>query len=257
MTERGVTAQRIFVYDPADTTHDEEVPDIGDVFLARLVLDEETMTGLVCRSRSESCVNADKRIVQWTCNYSNEPCDMSAFQPDDELPSDLANLPMTLEYSGEFVNIRPANDASTVWVWEDQPTVKVTDPISFKVVNITLRIKRWVKDINFNIFNENIRHCTSTVNNVASPFPIMGGGIGCWLFSSATSEFYRDHNDAKIWQAELLFTYRDPDGTDANGWNKILRSDGDWAVPMKSSDSSYMYTQSTFGVLFGNTMWDA
>lgn len=252
-TERGITGQRVFLYDPSDTTHDEEVPDIGDVFVPQVVLDEETLTGLVCRARTESCVNADKRIVQWTCNYTNEPFDPAQFQSTEEepLPSDLTNLPMNLEYSSEFVNIRPNDSTSTIWQWEDNST-PVSDPITFKVTNVTLRIKRWVRDEYFKIFNDNVKSLTSTVNMGADPFPVIGGGIGTWLFSSASTDFYRDYRDIKIWQAELIFTYRDPDGTNLNGWNKILRNDGTWQIPKNKNDGSYMYAQGDFNFLFGN-----
>jgi len=257
-TERGITATRVFVFDESDINHTASLPEVGDIFENPLTADEEPMDGLICRSVEETAVNSDQRVIQFTVQYSNEPCDITQFIPDEEnpMPDDATNLPISMEYSCEFVNIRPATEADSQWQWTDSGD-SVLDPISFRVTNLTMRVKRWISDTYYNIFMDNCRVMQGTVNIAEMPVG-PAGGIGCWLFTNVTTEMFRNHKDQKIWQAELIFVYRDPDGTNVNGWNKILRNDGTWQVPKRKgiSPDQNMYNTTNFTWLFGNEVYE-
>jgi hypothetical protein len=215
------------------------------------------MTGLICRSREETVINADKRIVQYVCRYTNDPCDVSQFIPpgNQPLPVDLSGLPYTLEYSSEFVNIKPTSTASTMWEWTDN-SQPVLDPISWRVINLTLRIKRYISDIAYNTFNYNCSQLEGKVNQWATFSTLGFGGIGCWLFTSATTEMLRNHNDQVMWQGELIFVFRDPDRTNVDGWQKILRQDGTWQKPRLRgiSPDENMYSIGDFDYLFNDQL---
>ena len=252
-TERGITATKVYVYQPGDD-HSADLPNVGDLFEYPInwIGGTVSATGLFCRSRKETIVNSDLNTVQFTCTYTNEPCDKTQFIPlsEDPQPSDFKNLPMTMEYSSEFVNVKPTDINSSLWKWKDNNT-KVIDPIPFRVTNLTLRVKRWVPDEFYQIFMDNCLLMEGSVNLNPLPTPAIGGS-GSWLFNSVNTEMYRNFDDNKMWQAELIFTYRDPDQTQVNGWNKILRRDGSWQIPVRTDTGDYMYQTNDFTYLFGN-----
>lgn len=261
--ERGQTAQRVFVYEQGDTTHTADLPDVGDEFdyPFDINIGFNSEGGLLCRSVEVSAVNADQTVLQFTCNYSNEPCDRAQFTPNDggdQPTSDPSDLPVTMEYAGEFVLVQPNSLNDSQWLWKDNHE-GVIDPICFKVNQVTMRLQRFVPNDAIDTFHINCRRSSGHVNKEFGDFTLPGGGgKGCWLFGSATTEMFRNHNDEKMWRAELLFTYRDPDGLDVDGWNKILRRDGTWQIPVKKGTETYptggdpIYSYIDFQYLFND-----
>ena len=264
-TERGITATRVFIYQPADTNGPKcSLPTIGDKFVNPL-----TMAGsvpletpnLLCRTREHTLLNADKKTYQFVCTYTNEPCDIAQFiqEGDNPQPSDVANLPVTMEYSGEFVNVRPPTISDSMWYWKsigDSELGRVLDPISFKVINLTLRVKRWLTDTNYDYFMGVSQETIGHVNDAPLPTRPFGSstGKGMYLYESVSTDMYYNHEDKKIWQAELIFKYRNPDGGTEDGWQKILSRKGEWDIPVRRGSPAYpnIYPEADFSFLFVN-----
>ena len=265
--ERGITVTRVFHYDPVASYNNTDLPKPGDEFtfpfsgssdLSLLGYMPKSSNKIICRERTMNPLAGDQRAYQWTVTYNNEPVDPTVFN----LPSDSTSpgtspsqLPISLEYSGEFMLTNPPAEKGTnpnwKWKWTNvsPPNNEVTVPIPKRVNTSTLRIVRYVKDTDYNIFQGQVRSCTGKVNSNADPFKGVGGGIECWLFVGVSTEYFRNSNDVRWWRAELEFNYRNPDGTDSKGWNKLLRQDGIWDIPVAGS-STYIYESTNFDVLW-------
>jgi len=285
--ERGITATRVFTYDPDSTVDDGvEIPNMGDKFeLNTIPPNYETYaqgpyTHFICVSRSFKPLAGHPYKFEWSCSYTNEPIDPVAFWAGGELPTptDVADLPKTIEFGGEIVNINPANaPGSAGWLWDNSvegvnpgdpgyvADTTVVQPLPTKVNKTTLRITRYIVDANFTIFEGNCKSLTARVNNAPCPFgTVIGGGMECWLFEGATTEVFYNCYNQKLWRAELQFTYRNPDHEDVTdnleveGWNKILRLDGKWDVPYmtvpRPDASDTLYVDGDFSALFDDSV---
>ena len=106
--------------------------------------------------------------------------------------------------------------------------------ISKKVNSSTLRLTRYVQDgVDFENFLYAIRYMSGKLNHIDNPFgAAVKGGRGCWLFASANTEMINNYACDKWWREEIEFMYRNPDTTDSEGWQKILRLDGVWDIPL-------------------------
>lgn len=257
--EKGLSATRVFIWDDdsngvADL---EDIPKIGDSFPSSYIITlrgEENFftTNLICRSKEYNFLDGDKRKQVIVCSYSNEPTDTAQYSIDESSPpSDYANLPVNVDYAGEFTVWNPPKDvaglAQSKWVWFDDKTTKIEEPIPFVVRTATKKIAGVVKDQDYNEVIKNVQEMIGTVNIEGKYFP----EEGCWLFTGVSSEIYNNHFDKKTWRVELSFMFRDPDGTSLDGWNKILSKEGDWRVPYKNDtedeeNSQKMYTFSDF-----------
>ena len=251
--ERGITAIKVFLYDPTDTQHTEDLPKIGEDYTDSLLLEdpsahEITYESLLCRRITRTTVAADKRILQYTCYYNNEPTDPSQFSESGTSTAG-ENLPINLEYSGEIQMLNP--DQSSGWKWDSDNTT-VIQPIPFKVGTSTLRISRIVLDKNYRAYVTSAKKLLGKINS-ENNYPL-NDGVGNWIFSSVNTEMFRDFKDEKKWRVELIFTYRNPEpdtpSKSTYGWNKILRINGNWDSPKKAG-SDYLYgTGVSFNALF-------
>ena len=151
---------------------------------------------------------------------------------------------MTIEYAGEFIVFSPTQSSGWTWQTSGDP---VAQPVPYRVNTSTLRIVRYVPDSYYKVFQTNVRSITGLVNATADPFGI-GGGVECWLFQGVQTELFRSINNVKWWRAELEFTYRNPDGTDTKGWQKLIRLDGVWDIPIHGG--LYLYNTGDFSVLW-------
>lgn len=270
-SERGITATSIYRFDP-DSTVDNGVvvPNPGDSlvfpapFLASITqLDMIPPTGnnIICRSKTIRALAGHPNKFEWVCSFTNEPVDPNVFtfKVGTYGVPDIDKLPMTIEYSGEFTTINPTNTpGSSGWKWNDLGT-SVMQPLPFRVNSSTLRIIRYVADSEYQTFQSNVRALSGHVNYVDNPLGTgLAGGIGCWLFVGCTTETFRNDTDDKWWRAELEFIYRNPDGTDLEGWNKVLRLDGKWDIPIMDvplpSGQDSLYPEGDFDALFDETV---
>lgn len=269
--ENGMTATRVFYFNSAaDATGDETLPEIGDIcdLPIPLILSNPfpsasvpySPSGLICRSQDWQPMagHPDNWVI--TCSYTNEPVDVKLFadQSDSPIPTAIEDLPLSLEINGEYVYINP--DLAAGWTWKTGAT-PVKQPIPFKVNGCTLRLTRYVSDQAYFSFLFTSKAFGGHVNDQEDPFgPAIGGGIGSWVYNGAHTEIFRDSTDTKWWKCDLEFAYRDPDGTDEEGWNKLLRLDGLWDQPINPKAGSYtpprtdpnnsLYQHAPFGELF-------
>jgi hypothetical protein len=269
--ERGITATRVFTYDP-DSTVDEgvEIPNLGDMF--EFPIDPPNLDSyafdlmyLICVSRSIKPLAGHPGKFEWSCSYTNEPVDTMVFWSVGDIPDpvDVQYLPKTIEFGGEYVNINPVNaPGSAGWLWSSDDTT-VVQPLPTKVNKTTLKITRYIPDERFTTFEGNVKTLTGSVNNSADPFgTVIGGGMECWLFEGATTEIFYNCFNHKMWRAELQFSYRNPDhasgAAEVEGWNKILRLDGQWDVPYRSGvvppDNDVLYEDGDFSALFDDSV---
>lgn len=258
-TERGVVATRVFVYDPDDINGgNAEVPMVGDDFgpiplnISSGAVDFHLYAdNLICRSRTWRSLGGHPDKGEWVCEYSNEPTDRSVFRTSgDTSPTDVSDLPTNIQYSGEFASINPVQGQQTsTWTWLSDST-SVLQAIHFRVNSSTVRFTRYVDNSNYASFAGEVRKLSGKVNTNDSPFgSAIGGGPRCWLFVGATAEIFRNQDDEKFWRVDLEFVYRDPDGLSYDGWDKILRLDGVWDVPIKSGGGT-LYEGASFDTLF-------
>jgi hypothetical protein len=240
-----------------------DLPKPGDVLSEADVADFYVVpsgvvfAGLICREREWHCLAGDPRKVEWVITYSNEPVDTNIFDTDDSVytPPNILDVPMTLEYSGECVNINPTNaPGSAGWTWEASGAT-VVQPIPKKVNSSSLKIGPiYIDQSHYYGFMWASRYLAGRLNDRDNPFNFdpaygEGGKKGSWLFQSATTEMIRNYVSNKWWRVELDFLFRDPDGTGEEGWQKILRLDGVWDKP-KDNLGNYLYTYGNFEALW-------
>jgi hypothetical protein len=179
---------------------------------------EVVFTGLICRERTWRALAGDPKVVEWTVSYSNDPVDTNIFDTsvDDYTPPDIQDVPMTLEFSGESVNINPVNaPGSAGWTWESSGAT-VVQPIPFKVNSSNLKIGPiYISLLNYDNFMYASRYLAGRLNDTENPFEFAvgssGGGIGSWLYHGASTEPVRNYVSDKWWRVELNFLYRNPD----------------------------------------------
>jgi hypothetical protein len=253
-TERAISATRVFHLDPDSSDTNVDIPRPGQEIefpqqLTSVITPLPSTAGIICRQRSTKPLAGHPEKYEIVVTYSNEPIDGSVYNiAGEETPStDVADLPMTLEYSGEYNNIDPT-DSTSPWTWSNGGST-VTQPIGFRVNSSVLRIVRYIPDGTYTTFMGGVKACAGKVNSRANPFTeAIGGGRASWLFEGATTEVFYNSQNQKFWRAELQFSYRDPDGTDnntdddtlGNGWQKIMKLSGEWDIPMKA-DGTRLY----------------
>jgi len=267
-SERGVTVNRVIHWD-SDSPVDigVELPNPGDVlreedvntYLA--VPPGADFSGLYCRTRHWQCLAGCPKVIEWTIGYSNEPVDWNVFTKlgEDYIPSDINFLPITIEYGAETNLINPSTKAgSSGWTWESDGK-DCDKPLPFKINTSTLRIVRYVRDDYFGNFSWAIQYLNGRLNDTQFPFGTsIGGGIGCWLFDSAPTEVFRNCYNEKWWRAEITCKYRMPDGIPLDGWQKVLKMNGEWDKPINNNPlrpwTPYMYGYGNFAALLDDTL---
>ena len=260
-SERGISVTTVFHFDPDSTVDGPELPAPGDEFILPDSINSGTaltgmgfpdFTGLICKSRSLKPLAGHALKYEWTISYTNEYIDPTVFNRDDPIPNiDIADLPKTLEYSGEFLNVNPGSGQSG-WVYDDNGEV-VAEPIGKKINTSTMRVTRYVPDSEYSDFQEQVRAIMGHVNSSDDPFSGFGGGTGTWLFVGCQTEIFGTSTNETMWRAELTFNYRDPDDLDVDGWQKVLRRvDSTWVV-VKDSFGNKLYEEEDFNLLFKNT----
>jgi hypothetical protein len=274
--QRGMSAIRVFLFDPDDTTSDVELPSFGQLFqdpeyLYDLTPFSPTGAGsltayvnLTCRKIKRTVVSSDRRKLQYECFYSNEPTDPAQFEDPTSgsgIQTDMAKLPVTMEHGGEMISIKPnPNNPNFGWAWKSTPTVRINQPLAIKVNASDLKLTMIVFDSNYDDFTQKCRSLLGKLNDSdmsTNGLLAMRGAKGSWLFVSASSEMYRDYTDIKKWQVELLFKYRNPDNNtnDEDGWQKILRMDtAQWDIPIKFGGTDSLYLYGDFKTLFDTTL---
>lgn len=245
---KGLSAQRVYFYSTEQAEWSDEIPQIGDSFPATFEIGDnlQQTSNLICVKREVSFVASDVRVTKWICTYSNEPSDLAQYTANDNAPpSDTDNLPVNIDYSAEYVLYNPPQDAtglaSSKWVWNDDQTTKILEPIPFAVRQATKKIQGVVLDADYQAMINTVQSKIGQVNSAGDYFKEKG----CWLFAGLATEMYRNFVDKKAWKAELTFIYRDPDGTKTDGWQKILSRDGGgvWKIPYNTSTTKMMYTE--------------
>lgn len=273
--QRGMSAVRVFLYDPSDIVSNVELPLLGHLFADPEFLYDKTTfspTGkgassayvnLTCRKIKRTVVSSDRRKLQYECFYSNEPTDPAQFEDPSSgsgIQTNLGKLPVTMEHGGEMISIKPnPNNPNFGWAWKSTPTIRINQPLAIKVNASDLKLTMVVFDTLYDDFTKKCRSLLGKLNDAdmsTTGLLAMRGAKGSWLFVSASSEMYRDYTDIKKWQVELLFKYRNPDNNtnDADGWQKILRMDtAQWDIPVKFGGSDSLYQYGNFKILFDTT----
>lgn len=243
---KGITAQRQFIESDTVPAGNETVtlPVIGDIFHDPA----ERLQHLFCTKITQKYINSDKRKVLYTCYYSNEPVDNSNMLLEYTPPTDPGELPQVLEYAGE-INLwkAPTTETEQVWRWESQSGEGVK-AIPFRIRTYNKKVNRIIPESKYRDYIVRIQECLGKVNGKA--IWNQDGGDGCWLFTGARSELFRDQRDDRAYLFELTFSYRDPDGTDEDGWQKILNSKGEWLRPYNSDSGEFMYPVTDLNILF-------
>lgn len=256
-TERAISITRVFHLDP-NGIGDEVIPRPGDEIefpsAFETVLGDylSTKAGIVCRQRSTKPLAGHPNKYEIIVTYSNEPVDYTVFATaGGEGPTtDIGDLPITLEYSGEFNTLTP--ESAEGWTWTTGGGA-VAQPLGYRVNSSVLRFTRYVNGNVYDSFQTAVKNASGKVNSDANPFTTaLGGGKGCWLFVGSTTEMFYNAQNVKFWRAELEFLYRNPDDTDEEGWQKIMRLDGVWDIPKKPDDSK-LYETTSFESLLTNS----
>ena len=264
-SEKGITCTRVYHYDPDGTDSGVTLPEAGDTFTApsnmasgSLPMPLKDLDGLICRQRTITPLAGHPGKFEWQLVYTNEPVDESVFTESGTTPTTtaVADLPKSIEFGGEFTTITPKADDG--WKW-DSDNSTVIQPLPFRVNTSTLRIVRYVSKAAYATFQTNVRNLTGHVNHADNPFGTdIGGGLGCWLFTGATAEYFRNAYDEAWWRVEMIFVYRNPDQSNVQGWNTILRLDGKWDYPINPNPSGAddgLYLTGDFAGLFDDTVW--
>jgi hypothetical protein len=294
-TEFGIQGSRLFIYDPDDDTEDSEdtttIIPIGGNFYdnsneevgesASAELGEQTAKHVICRSIDQSFWHGDPTKKQYLCQFSNEITDWTYY--DDSLDITLENLPTEMEAGGDYQCLNPIPEATTSdWYFASDGANLIKEVIPFKVTTASLKVTRFIKDDEFNNFqNSSIGYLgkinmnddstadvvdptefdfttLNTGNNLLSSFP------GCWLYNGFTSEPHyalQPNTDIsenlttddflQYHKVEMTFLFRCPgDLFDNNtfiqeGWNMILSNNGTWQIPTQGTRKIYAYCGST------------
>lgn len=267
-TERSVAVTRVFFYDKHSATGDdgspvisELIPEIGDGWN---YWDEWTGTGAEtdraslnepssnCRCRHLEIVsNGSPDCWELIAEYSNEPTSVGQYTsdtpPNPDFESWLNGLPISMQFSGEYVSLNPENrDPSGVvhpsgWKWLSDDA-DLVQGLAYRVPKINLRISATVNDTNYNkLIAENAK-TVGKVNIAVEADPDAEGLFakysGCWIYQGLTSSPYRNDADVRVWDCDLVWEFRapatsdDPSATSQNGWLKLLRRSGEWDIPI-------------------------
>ena len=260
-TERGISCTRVYRYDPENSYADDELPSVGDKFtypdigtqpMAIEDLDETTVRSITMHPLAGS-----PQKYEYIVTYNNEPIDGSVFSSGGSFtPTDVEDLPKNIEFSGEFSYVNP--EKGDGWTWQTGGDA-VTQAVPKRVNTSTLRITRYVKDSNYDIFQKNVQNLTAHVNHADNPFGTTIGGLyGSWLFVGAHTEFFRNANNEDWWRAELEFIYRDPDGTGLSGWSTLMKLDGSFDMPKNPNPvggEDTLYITGDFSALFDDSVF--
>ena len=262
-TQQGITVSRAYVYDPEDTNIGTAViPAIGSVFAIPTTIANITDSSgadvidigfqkIFCRTQETSPLAGHPAKLLITCSYTNEPVDDNIFirSAADFHAVDVNTIPKTIENAGEFVVINPTLSTTNDWTWEatNEP---VLQPVPYRVNTSNVRITRMVASDYFDILQTRIKALVGTVNDTANPLgSVLGGGAGCWLFTGASSEMFRNHADIPFYKVDFDFSYRSPNFEDKDGWQLLLKLDGSWDRPV-DKDGNYIYTTTDFSKLW-------
>lgn len=261
-TERGISVTRVFQYDPDSIIEkNDKLPIIGEALSAgnpntALIPSGIDYTLLTCRQISSKALAGYYNKVEYTCNYTNEPVDKAIFikQAVTYAPTPIDELPVTIEYGGEYLTINPQLSVnSSEWQWESDG-LPILQIIGKKVNSSVIKFTRYVRQDKFQHFNDSVKYLTGLLNKYNDPFgTVIKGGSGCFMFDGASTEMFRNYYNEIWWKAELTFLSRDPDGLNVDGWQKTLRLDGFFDIAVKNSDGTYMYEEGDFSALFDDT----
>jgi len=232
--ERGISATRVYIWSNGSSDN-ETIPNIGEAFAWPMTLptgifsnssyEASSFSTLVVKTRDIKILNSDKNTLQFTVTYGNEIVDDAIYILQGVSPTcdtKIEDLPKTLEFGGEYTTIDPTD--ATDWVWTGGNAV--SQPLSQKVNTTALKITRYIDYDYLNIFSTKVKEMSGCVNSIANCFgTAIGGGIGCWLFNSVSTEEFANQYDKRYLKADLEFLYRDPDFSDSDGWQKVMRAD--------------------------------
>ena len=249
-TDRGISATRVFFYNPDSTIAGPDFPKVGDEFYTTLDvaygLTAYNYTGVYCRQIDWDYLGGHPNKYQMTASYSNEPMDSSVFTSLSKTATDMDNLPTTIEYSGEYstLNFTKDNAVTAGWTWKNAKTV-VAQPLAFRVNSSTIKISRYVKDENMQSFQATHASLAGKVNNNT----FRGYGKGCVLYTGCSTEMFKNSGNTRYWKVDLEFASRNPDGTNYDGWQLQLMMTGFWDTPIRS-DGKARYEEGDFSNLF-------
>jgi len=274
--ERGITATRVFFYDPDDTINSTAVPDIGDKFQWPYQLEytdpsfpvqlkDATKNHLYCVSVDRRVIAGHPQKIEYTCVYSNEQIDTAAFT--EALSSVASECELRMEVSGDSNVVTPA-EGTMAWKWLSDKTTLSKESIGFRANVQSVRITRYVQNSAYWTFENNVmRLCGSVLKEDNTPWDKGAGSegkeLGSWLFESCRSEKYNNHKGHPTYQCEMIFTRRAPgyvpNGPEYDvGWLKIVRNDLSWDIPQipasGGSTLKFLYKFGEFDYLFVNSV---
>ena len=254
----GISGQRQFIeFDEnsgGPSSSGVTIPVIGSLFHNPIDDNNTEWKNCFCVKIDQQYVMRDKRKLLVTCYYSNEPIDPSNMALDSVPPKDPSELPQEFDYSGEYQVWTPnkLNTGANNWVWADT-NIKIAQSVPFRVRTMNYKISRIISTDSYDPFRSSVMNLLGKVNNREW----MGQKEGSWLFVGARSEMFNDQQSKNAYKFELTFSFRDPDGTGVNGWQKIMSIDTGLFRLIKLSgtlpeDHSYenLYESGDFAELF-------
>lgn len=254
--ERGINATRVFITSSSNAegsvapTFTATIPVIGENFVMPVGVADFgeliTSSKLFCRDIDIAVFADDSTKLQYTCTYSNEPTDSGQYEGGGAPSTDPVNLPLSLDYTSEFVLWNPPQDeqglSQSNWVWNGT-TNKIIEPIAFGVRTTAMKIQRVILGTDYVGQATKWIDYTGKVNsNESGQFT----GEGCWMFVGAQTENFNNYLDNPAFKAELTFVFRDVDGTNVDGWNKILTKSGGWNIPYNTVTQQKIYQSANF-----------
>jgi hypothetical protein len=196
-------------------------------------------------------LNSNKNILRFTISYDNERTDDTQFGVG---VINIDTLKKEYQYSGENVILQPRErGVSFGYNWQSD-NVAVVQPVFKRVKTINYTIYRDIRASDWDAWQATALSLMGKVNadSATNIGMTLSGGLGCVLFEDFSTDAYNSYTDGGLYKTQLHFTYRDPDGTNTDGWNKCLRFDtGVWDIPVNTSlSAAKLYDSGNFATLF-------
>lgn len=243
-SERGLEARRTFITDAAGSS---DLPLIGERYDATA-----GSVFLRCRERYVRHFGGHPDKYIYTIVYRTP--DLNNMPVDDTIhigTKNFDNLPCQMEWGAEEVEIETDLDITsenygktTGWQWEGT-AITVKQPMRAFVISGSVLCLQKVSDIT--TYNAVALTKLGKLNSeVYWGFP-----INSLMYVGHTGREEYDNAGNKKWSVDMQFAFKlsfDSSHTALMGvWNYLLRKDtGEWAKPVRTSDSSALYSSTIF-----------